>query len=189
MANRKKTKKKVTKKVIKKNKKILEDLKKNNLQILEVEIGGNKIKLNVYEEIRLAVPDNPGEVIEKMNESPSNYWWLGSMKAELQKEIDDLELEFHLWLEKRKANYDGDKAYNSENAKERQVLVKYPKSYREYKQRINEKKYVLKKVDVARRAYESHISLLQSIGSMLRSEKQTTRIPEGDIEVDDLDEL
>ena len=62
--------------------------------------------------------------------------------------------------------------------------------YKNFKEEIKELKYILKKVDVARRAYESHMECLRSISSLLKAERLTSNYPNQDHKVKDtLEEL
>jgi len=144
------------------------------LKDLSVVVENRNLKadldINIFDELLLNNPENPAEVVAKMNEMSSFFWYLGSAKVELEDKERTLIDDFNDWLETKKSRYDGNKEYNSEAAKERRVMVKFPKTYKKYKVSIRNCKYILRKIDVARKSYDKCISLLQSIGSMIRAD-------------------
>jgi len=138
---------------------------------LDVVIKGVKYDLDIFDTLRVRNTQNYEEVLTKMARAASIFWSLGSMKTDIEEELSTLELEYEIWLESHKGNYNDEK---SEGGRKRQVIIKLPKSYREKNMEIIVTKKVLGRVSRAKNSVEKMCFMLQSIGAMLRDEKTTS---------------
>ena len=155
----------------------IDKLKQLNVEIENRNIK-QKINKNIFDNLRLNNPENPAEIVSKMNDAAPYYWWLGSAMTEIEDKLNALEDEFNFWLETKKHKYDGDKFYVSEGSKERQVIITFPKTYNKFKEDIRNVRYIERKLDVARKAYDKAINLLQSMGRISVDDKD---IPDPDV--------
>ena len=61
---------------------------------------------------------------------------------------------------------------NSEKAKERAVMSKYQEEYSSKKENLRLLSNYCRQADIAKKTIEKNISLIQSMGALLRSENQ-----------------
>lgn len=139
-----------------------------------ITIGDVRESMSVVADLTLDNPENPAEVVAKMNVAPGRFFWLGSLKTFIQGKLDAEKLGFDVWFETKKHAWKNEK---SERAMERRVIVDNEAEYRKRKTRINSISKVYNEVRQAKNAYEKHIAMLQSIGRQLTEEK---RVPDPD---------
>ena len=92
-------------------------------------------------------------------------------RATITKEIEELKLEYKLWLSDKKKELDR-KVYNSEMAKEEGVIAKNREKYLEYNKKIIDLTYQQNVLLGMARAYEMRANLLISIQTKEEEQKQ-----------------
>ncbi|GAG39850.1 unnamed protein product, partial [marine sediment metagenome] len=60
-----------------------------------------------------------------------------------------------------------------EGAKLRQVMIKNEATFNKNKENVRTAKYLLRRISIARKAFEKQINILQSIGRQLKHEEGT----------------
>jgi hypothetical protein len=124
--------------------------------------------VNLFNLLKINNPQNPAEIVDKMAKVPSFFFWMGSIKIDLKEALEEAELEFKMWLEKMKGKFPKE---SSEVARERKVMNKYPKTYRQKKAEIRIINKMVSAATYAKDAFDKQISLLQSIGKHLKAEE------------------
>jgi hypothetical protein len=141
---------------------------------LNVAIAGIQYDLDIYDTLVIKNEKNVDNVIRKMARAAAIFWSLGSMKTDVEEEKALAELEWDIWLNKKKSKIDGQKKYNSEQAKERYVIIKFGSIYRQKREELIFINKIHGRIRRAKNAVEKMCFMLQSIGAILREEMNTT---------------
>jgi len=150
----------------------------NNLKELDVKVGTERVRVKLWDDMDIQNPENPAEIVQKMIDAPKLNWYLGSAKADMEAEVDRLTTEFKTWLEEEKFLHDTEK---SEVGRERMVIIKKGEEYERRKSELRAAQLIFRKIDIARKALDHHIQLLQSVGAMLRMERKQAGSDDSDI--------
>lgn len=121
--------------------------------IKSIKIDKETIKGLFIENIQYAIETNSG-----------GFAYFETVKATLIKEIEQVKLDYKLWLSDKKKELDR-KIYNSEMAKEDAVIAKNRAEYMLYNKKIIDLTYQLNVVTGLVRAYEMRANLLISFQS------------------------
>lgn len=135
----------------------------------KIEIGGYEI--NLFKEMTIANPQNPGEIVQKMSFVSPYFYSISLAKVELENERISLENNFEAWFSDLASGLLGDKDFKSESAKKDFIISKNKSRYQTFQSEIQEIKNREKKLESALKSLDKYISLLQSIGAMIRTEK------------------
>jgi hypothetical protein len=161
---------------------------------IKTDYVNEEIHENMFDKLLLNNPENPAEVVSKMNQATPVYAYLGSAKAEMETQVASMESDFEIWMAKAMNDLNDDKDFKSEKAKQNHIISENEKDYRKMTTGIRDAKYILRKIDVARKAYDKYIAILQSIGAMIRQDMSKGngeyRIPgnksNGSLDIDDI---
>lgn len=163
-------------------KKLVDRNKKTNIdkwdKILErisnikINIRDIKCNLNTYEQLKIFNPHNFSEVSSKIILASALFEFLGTVVIYYEEELSLRELNYKIWIEKKKSEYDGNKAYNSEQAKERQIISRTPKSYKKKNIELIRFKAEVGRVKNSKASVEKLIWIGQTIISVIKKEKK-----------------
>ena len=110
-------------------------------------------------------------VKDSMERNSCAFGHIELYRATITKEIEELKLEYKLWLSDKKKELDR-KVYNSEMAKEEGVIAKNREKYLEYNKKIIDLTYQQNVLLGMARAYEMRANLLISIQTKEEQQKQ-----------------
>jgi len=153
--------------------KLKKDLEKNILppeyKIIDIVVNGRRIRANINKMLKIANAENRSEIIAAQNKASSNYQYFSRVDASLEDLVIRKEEDFELWLAKKMSVYEGKDA-SSEAAKKRLVMTDSEDEYKKRSSELNDLKYMKRQAEIAKKSLDKQISLIQSIGAMVRSD-------------------
>lgn len=153
--------------------KLLMRARKSSLMDISISYGGDRVKFNLYEELKI----NEKQINEEIINQPTYYAFLAVLAVKLNKRVNDLEKELNklyseLFLEfKDELNPQTHKPHNNDTV---EALIntdeEYQKMQNTYHKAIEDKQLL----EVCVKAYEQRAHLLQSLNANVRKEKYTS---------------
>jgi hypothetical protein len=130
---------------------------------LSVKFGKKKIEEDFTTLLRLEGLA-PGQIIRKMDEAPAIFFYWSNLKSNVDRTLTKAQDDYEYWYASKMLETTG----KTLKDREYRLIVENRKEWRNWKKRLRKLKLLKKKVDVAEKSIEKHITLLQSIGAMKR---------------------
>jgi len=157
------------------------DILPNDFNVVDIIVRGKKVLANVKSIMEISDCDDEAIVKSSLNKVASYYFYFGRVVGELEDELNEKQEDFDLWFASKMGKVGGG---DSEKAKERIAKTKYETVYREKNSELKKLSYYCKQADIAKKALEKSMSMMQSIGAFLRIEKSKPDSAGNDFEND-----
>jgi len=162
--------------------KMLKSVLPKEFNVLELVIHGKKVIADMKELMEIINTENKQEIISAMNKASTHYFYFSRICVDLEDRLNALQESFDIWMADKKTLID-DKYASSEKAKERLVIAENKRLYTERIKEIREVSRNFKYAEVAKKALEKNIGLIQSIGAMVRESQNKN--PDSDLGLKD----
>ena len=113
---------------------------------------------------------SPVETREAMNRAVGKYAYYGALLAEAKKLQSKLSLDWDFWYGEKYLAVCDEEPKGTEALKNTKVMLSNKVEYEERQEKLRNIASVLGKIDALRSAYKLQATVLQTIGSMLRTE-------------------
>ena len=155
----------------KKHNKKVDNFLPEEFDTFSIKVRGEQISCNMRELLMIANTESKAEIISAMNRASPNYFYFSRLKIDLEEALASAEESFALWFSREKGTFEKE---SSEKARERRVMSMFPETYKKYQKIIKRLRRYLGYSKIASDSFDKSISLLQSIGAMVRKDESNS---------------